>query len=121
MLKNIKDPVHGYIDINDQDIFILNTKFLERLRYIHHLGTGFLIYPGATHSRFEHSLGVMHLGTKIFDSLVRYHPEFWEERKEKICCKNQTRRNCKTGFTGRYEIAHDRKGTSDYWQHTNNN
>ena len=93
MFKNIKDPIHGYIELEEEDMEILNTNYLERLRYIHHLGTGFLIYPGATHSRFEHSLGVMYLGTRIFESLVKNYPDFWEGlSNEKIKQYRQTLR-----------------------------
>ena len=42
----------------------------QRLRYIHQLATTYLVYPGATHRRFEHSLGVMELAARIFDVVV---------------------------------------------------
>lgn len=78
ILKSIKDCVHGYITVDNQDLDILNTECMERLRHIHHLGVGFLIYPGSTHSRFEHSLGVMHIGSRIFEHLVSSDKAFRE-------------------------------------------
>jgi hypothetical protein len=69
-LKFIKDSVHHYIKISDDDLKIIDTPLFQRLRNIHHLGTGYLTYPGATHSRFEHSLGVAELGTSVLNHII---------------------------------------------------
>ncbi len=68
--KYIKDPVHGYIKISGDDQKIIDTPLFQRLRNISHMGTGYLIYPGATHHRFDHSLGVMSLGVSVFENIV---------------------------------------------------
>ncbi len=68
--KFIKDPVHHYIRISNEDLRIIDTLLFQRLRNIFHLGTGYLTYPGATHSRFEHSLGVADLGTSVFNHVI---------------------------------------------------
>jgi HD superfamily phosphohydrolase len=60
-LKIIKDPVHGYVEVEDFIRPLLDTPALQRLRYVRQLGFSYLVYPGATHTRFEHSLGTMHL------------------------------------------------------------
>lgn len=60
-LKIIKDPVHGYIEVGDFARALLDAPALQRLRYVRQLGFSFLVYPGANHTRFEHSLGTMHL------------------------------------------------------------
>ncbi len=60
-VKIIKDPVHGYVEVEDFIRPILDAPALQRLRYVRQLGFSYLVYPGATHSRFEHSLGTMHL------------------------------------------------------------
>ena len=60
-LKIIKDPVHGYIDVEEFALALLDSKALQRLRYIRQLGFTYLVYPGANHTRFEHSLGTMFL------------------------------------------------------------
>jgi len=60
-LKIIKDPVHGYVELEDFALALLDTPALQRLRYIRQLGFSYLVYPGANHTRFEHSLGTMYL------------------------------------------------------------
>jgi len=62
-MTSIKDPVHGYIDLPPVIRPLLDTLVLQRLRYIRQLGFSYLVYPGANHSRFEHSLGTMHLAS----------------------------------------------------------
>jgi HD superfamily phosphohydrolase len=62
-MKFIKDPVHGYIEVQPDMARFLDSSPLQRLRHIRQLGFAYLVYPGANHSRFEHSLGTMHLAT----------------------------------------------------------
>ncbi|HQB99093.1 MAG TPA: HD domain-containing protein, partial [Methanospirillum sp.] len=68
-MKSIKDPVHGYIQVDSTLLPLLDTPQVQRLRYIRQLGFSYLVYPGAHHTRFEHSLGTMHLvnalGTRL--------------------------------------------------------
>jgi uncharacterized protein len=67
----IRDPVHVFIRLSTAERKVLDSKPLQRLRHIHQLATTFLVYPGATHKRFEHSLGVMELATQVFDVITR--------------------------------------------------
>jgi HD superfamily phosphohydrolase len=60
-VKIIKDPVHGYVEVEDFALALLDSPVLQRLRYIKQLGFSYLVYPGANHTRFEHSLGTMFL------------------------------------------------------------
>jgi uncharacterized protein len=60
-VKIIKDPVHGYVEVEDFALALLDSPALQRLRYIRQLGFSYLVYPGANHTRFEHSLGTMFL------------------------------------------------------------
>jgi HD superfamily phosphohydrolase len=60
-MKIIKDPVHGYIEVPLPALEVLDSPTLQRLRYIRQLGFSYLVYPGANHTRFEHSLGTMYL------------------------------------------------------------
>ncbi len=70
MHKVIRDPIHGYIEIDDLAIAILETVELQRLRRIRQLGFSYLVYPGANHTRFEHSLGTYHLMNVLLDKLA---------------------------------------------------
>lgn len=60
-MKIIKDPVHGYVEVEDFALALLDSPALQRLRYVRQLGFSYLVYPGANHTRFEHSLGTMFL------------------------------------------------------------
>lgn len=57
----IKDPVYGYITLYKHEMEIIDTPIFQRLRRIKQLPSAHYVYPGATHTRFSHSLGVMHL------------------------------------------------------------
>jgi HD superfamily phosphohydrolase len=65
----IKDSVHGDFSLNDFEVRIMDYPQIQRLRRIKQLGFTSLIYPGANHSRFEHSIGTMYLGSKLADHL----------------------------------------------------
>lgn len=64
-MKDIYDPIYGYIEVSDDELDVINHPKVQRLRRISQLGLVSCVYPGATHSRFEHSLGVMHLSEKM--------------------------------------------------------
>ena len=72
----IRDPVHGFIALNEWEWEIINHPVFQRLRRIRQLGLTDMVYPGAVHTRFEHSLGVMHVATRMFDSLVARERDF---------------------------------------------
>jgi HD superfamily phosphohydrolase len=61
-----RDPIHGFIEISRLELKIVDSMPFQRLRNIKQLATTYLVYPGAEHTRFAHSLGVMHLATKAF-------------------------------------------------------
>jgi HD superfamily phosphohydrolase len=63
----IRDPIHVFIRLDSDEREVLDSPYVQRLRYIHQLSLSYLVYPGATHRRFEHSLGVMEVATRIFD------------------------------------------------------
>jgi HD superfamily phosphohydrolase len=66
----ILDPVHGFIPVNEAEYTLLQTPFMRRLHNITQLGLTYLVYPGARHTRFEHSIGVMHLMGKFSEKLI---------------------------------------------------
>ena len=69
----ICDPVHGFIRFGALEQKLIDSVPFQRLRYIHQMGTAYLVYPGATHTRFEHSLGVMELAGRIYTTLTAPH------------------------------------------------
>lgn len=75
-----RDPIHTFIRVSSDERKVIDSHPFQRLRHIHQLALTFLVYPGATHRRFEHSLGVMDLAGRIFDVITRYprHPEIQE-------------------------------------------
>ena len=70
-LKIINDPVHGFIKIPYEILYdVLEHRYFQRLRRISQTGLLSLVFPGATHTRFEHSLGSMHLAKKAWVKLA---------------------------------------------------
>lgn len=65
----IRDPVHGSIPICDEEKKIVEHRYFQRLRQIKQLGFSEFVFPGATHTRYLHSLGVMHISSLAFDRL----------------------------------------------------
>ncbi len=66
----IRDPIHVFIRLSTDERNIVDTTPFQRLRHIHQLALTYLVYPGATHKRFEHSLGVMELASRVFDVIM---------------------------------------------------
>lgn len=82
--KVFKDPVHGYVHVRDQVIWdLIATKEFQRLRRIRQLGTTFLVFHGAEHSRFNHSLGVYEIVRRIVDDIFQGRPE-WDNSERLI-------------------------------------
>ena len=68
--KIINDPVHGFIKIPTDTLYdLLEHPYMQRLRRIKQLGLTSLVYPGATHTRFQHALGAMHLMNQSIDNI----------------------------------------------------
>jgi len=65
----IRDPIHGQISIFKEEKSIIDSKNFQRLRFIKQVGFSYLVYPGALHTRFEHSLGTMFLADKFANAL----------------------------------------------------
>ncbi|MEM2947780.1 MAG: HD domain-containing protein, partial [Candidatus Bathyarchaeia archaeon] len=72
MLRNywgeIKDPVHGYVYITEKEKEIIDSYPVQRLRRLRQLAGSEYVYPGANHTRFEHSIGVMYLAGKVTEN-----------------------------------------------------
>ncbi len=72
MLDNleIRDPVHGLIYRDSHERELIDTKIFQRLRSLHQLALAHLVYPGATHTRFDHSLGAFHVAGGLAKALL---------------------------------------------------
>ena len=85
--KVFKDPVHRYIHVHDQVIWdLINAKEFQRLRRIRQLGTTYLVFHGAEHSRFSHSLGVYEIVRRIIDDIFKGRPEWDEDERLVALC-----------------------------------
>lgn len=69
-MREVRDPLHGFVYLSDDEWKIVNHPVFQRLRDIKQLAMGHFVYPGATHTRFEHSIGVVHVASSIFDRVV---------------------------------------------------
>lgn len=71
---DVRDPVHGHIAVSDSEVAVLDSRAYQRLRAIKQLGFSEFSFPGATHNRFLHSLGVCHLAGLAFDNIFAPFP-----------------------------------------------
>ncbi len=78
-----RDPIHGMIPLNAGELAIVDSEPFQRLRYIRQLGTSYLVYHGAEHTRFGHSIGVMFLVGRAMDVLKEKLPEQMDEYEYK--------------------------------------
>lgn len=78
----IRDPLYGDISLSSSEESIINTRSFNRLRNIKQLSFSEYIYPGATHNRFSHSIGVCHIASKMFDVIQSKTGIFDEGDKE---------------------------------------
>ncbi|WP_439622360.1 HD domain-containing protein [Gemmata sp.] len=65
-----RDPIHTFITLETDERKVVDSRQVQRLRHIHQLALTHLLYPGATHRRFEHSLGVMELAGRVYDIIT---------------------------------------------------
>ncbi|MGD6794025.1 HD domain-containing protein [Metabacillus sp. cB07] len=85
--KVFKDPVHRYIHVRDKLIWdLIGTKEFQRLRRIRQLGTTYLVFHGAEHSRFNHSLGVYEIVRRIVDDVFKGRPEWNDDDRLLSLC-----------------------------------
>src|SRR5687767_12140338 len=66
----IRDPLWNNIRVDDVALRLIDTTTFQRLRYVRQLGLAYLVYPGATHTRFEHALGAYHLARRTLALLA---------------------------------------------------
>jgi len=66
-VHEIRDPIHVFVRLDSDERLVLDSRPFQRLRHIQQLALTSMLYPAATHKRFEHSLGVMELAGRVFD------------------------------------------------------
>ena len=79
------DPIHGFINISEYKVIqqTIESRYFQRLRRLAQLGLASSVYPNATHSRFAHCLGVMHVFLTLFDAITRKESKEISERGHK--------------------------------------
>ncbi|MBU7006361.1 HD domain-containing protein [Phosphitispora fastidiosa] len=101
--KIFRDPVHGYVQINENDLKFIDTLAFQRLRRIRQSGCH-TVYPSANHTRFEHSIGVMHLGMRVFQTVVNKLPPDQQEIIRPL--ENTVRYACLLHDVGHTPLSH---------------
>ncbi|XP_051994015.1 deoxynucleoside triphosphate triphosphohydrolase SAMHD1-like [Xyrauchen texanus] len=84
-MKIFNDPIHGSIELHPLLVKIIDTPQFQRLRHIKQLGAGYWVYPGASHNRFEHSIGVAYLAGCLLRSLQEKQPELNITPQDNLC------------------------------------
>ncbi|KAK6186458.1 hypothetical protein SNE40_008494 [Patella caerulea] len=85
--KVFNDPIHGHIEIHPLCMKIIDTPEFQRLRYLKQLGACYYVFPGASHNRFEHCIGVCHLAGEMVSRLQKQQPELEITDVEVLCVK----------------------------------
>jgi hypothetical protein len=81
-MGEIRDPIHVFVRFRPDEEKIIGSRAFQRLRYIHQLALTYLVYPGATHRRFEHCLGVMEVASRIYDAVTNPQNIYHESVRE---------------------------------------
>ena len=66
---SVRDAIHGFVRYNEWELGLINTPLFQRLRRVKQLSLSDFVYPGANHNRFEHSLGVMHVASRMLERI----------------------------------------------------
>jgi HD superfamily phosphohydrolase len=120
--KVIFDNIHGYINLNRVEARILETSYYQRLRWIRQLGFSFYIFPGATHTRHAHALGVLHVMDKILRAIGHSVPDEKlfnpGQRDEKTTFHRMMRLAAMLHDIGTFPFSHSIElGYINHWRH----
>ncbi|KAM9427077.1 deoxynucleoside triphosphate triphosphohydrolase SAMHD1-like isoform 1-T1 [Salvelinus alpinus] len=83
--KVFNDPIHGHVEMHPLLVRIIDTPQFQRLRHIKQLGGAYFVFPGASHNRFEHSIGVGYLTGSLVQELNKRQPELAISRRDILC------------------------------------
>jgi HD superfamily phosphohydrolase len=86
-MKIFNDPIHGHIELTQEDVQVIDTPQFQRLRELKQLGVTYYVYPGASHNRFEHSIGVCHLAGQWVEILRKQQPELLITENDLKCVR----------------------------------
>ena len=83
--EKIYDNVYGFIYLTKEEKELLSTPYFQRLNHIRQLGLAYFVFPGAVHTRFSHSLGVLYIAEKMIQRLkkINYQPLTENSKKDK--------------------------------------
>ncbi|KAI0303038.1 hypothetical protein BC826DRAFT_982978 [Russula brevipes] len=84
-MRSISDNVHGFVTMGPHVWSVVDTKHFQRLRYLKQLGLSYYVWPGASHNRFEHSLGVAYLARQMVVHLKDAQPELGIDDRDVRC------------------------------------
>ncbi|KAK9953967.1 hypothetical protein ABG768_016079 [Culter alburnus] len=84
-MKVFNDPIHGHIELHPLLVQFIDTPQFQRLRHIKQLGGTYLVFPGASHNRFEHSIGVGYLAGCLVKALHERQPELFITKQDILC------------------------------------
>lgn len=84
-MKVFNDPIHGHIELHPLLVRFIDTPQFQRLRHIKQLGGTYLVFPGASHNRFEHSIGVGYLAGCLVQALHQRQPELLITKQDALC------------------------------------
>ncbi|XP_077081208.1 deoxynucleoside triphosphate triphosphohydrolase SAMHD1 [Siphateles boraxobius] len=84
-MKVFNDPIHGHIELHPLLVQFIDTPQFQRLRHIKQLGGTYLVFPGASHNRFEHSVGVGYLAGCLVKALNERQPELFITKQDMLC------------------------------------
>jgi uncharacterized protein len=69
MSKTLRDPIYGSVTLSTREVAMVDSRAFQRLRHIHQLGLSHLVFHGAEHSRFGHSVGTLHTTTRALQTI----------------------------------------------------
>lgn len=81
-MKRIFDPIHGFIELTEPEVALMDSAPFQRLRRLRQLGLAYLAFPSAEHSRFTHALGALAMGTRAIEALKAHSPEYFRDERD---------------------------------------
>ncbi|MDE2573068.1 MAG: HD domain-containing protein, partial [bacterium] len=81
-MKRIFDPIHGFIELAETEVALMDSAPFQRLRRLRQLGLAYLAFPSAEHSRFTHALGALAMGTRAIEALRAHSPAYFADEAD---------------------------------------